>query len=287
MVEIFKTQTETLMEMNQEPTEKRQEKKPCEWCHRTTNHTLLHILGGFEFGPVELTGDNEFRLIPEIEYDGEFEFIPPARIEEMEAEGAKITFYKQVWAIWRCDGCNALLLESGMVMREEFETDPISNMDAREYYPAPVQGKRKTAFKHFERIPEKLRSIYEQTRDAYVHKLDILCAMGLRGLIEGICDDKEISGKHDSLEKKIKNLAKLGIPGNIIENLHSFRFMGNTAVHELRAPDASDLHLAIEIVEDILNYLYDLDYKLTALNERQRQKQNPKFLLSEDTPNSD
>jgi len=231
-----------------------------------------------------MTKDNEFQFIPEVEFGG-LEFISPERIKEIEAEGARIRGWKNVWIIWRCEGCDDLLLEMGTEMSDDFETDPIGNMNVTGYYPSIQERRIKS--KHFERIPEKLRSIYEQTSDAYIHKLDILCSMGLRSLIEGICDDKEISGKHDTLEKKIGNLAKLGIPANIIENLHGFRFMGNTAVHELRAPNADDLHLAIEIVEDILNYLYDLDYKLTTLNERQRQSQNPKFLLSGDDPDSD
>ena len=87
------------------------------------------------------------------------------------------------------------------------------------------------------------------------------------------------------MEKKIANLPKLGVRPNRIKNLHSFRFMGNTAIHELTAPNPDNLRLAIEIIEDILNDLYDLDYRLTLLNER--QKQNPKFLVPEDNLDSD
>ena len=52
--------------------------------------------------------------------------------------------------------------------------------------------------------------------------------------------------------------------------------MGNEAAHELSAPEKDELRLAIEICEDLLNYLYDLNYKTSYLtevrNERKRHK---------------
>ena len=107
----------------------------------------------------------------------------------------------------------------------------------------------------------------------------------LRSIIEGLCDDKEISGKRDSLEKKIKSLTKLGISANIAENLHGFRFMGNAAVHELVAPEQEDLRLAIEIIEDLLNFVYELDYKTRRLKGNQRQSM--KFVVDNDAQDSE
>ena len=248
------------MENNPQSIDGRQEKKSCVPCNQSTNHTLLYVLGGW--------------LSPIFRVDED------AETPTMEG---KETSLKQVWLIWRCNGCDSLLLQESWVYAEEFETDPIGAIDGASYY--PPQEKRRMQLKQFERIPDKLKTIYEQTHNAYVHELDILCAVGLRSLIEGICDDQEISGKHDKLEKKIANLPKLGVRPNRIKNLHSFRFMGNTAIHELTAPNPDDLRLAIEIIEDILNDLYNLDYRLTLLNER--QKQNPKFLVPEDNLDSD
>ena len=71
------------------------------------------------------------------------------------------------------------------------------------------------------------------------------------------------------VEVKIDGLKSI-LPTNIVTNIHSFRFIGNTAIHELTPPEKSALRLAIEIVEDLLNFLYELDYKARGLT-RYRQ----------------
>ena len=41
--------------------------------------------------------------------------------------------------------------------------------------------------------------------------------------------------------------------------------MGNDAVHELTPPERKELKIAIEVSEDLLNILYELDYKASLL----------------------
>ena len=68
------------------------------------------------------------------------------------------------------------------------------------------------------------------------------------------------------------------LPENIVRNLHGFRFMGNRAAHELEAPFSGELQVAIDLIEDILNYLYDLDYKARlfgGLSAAQRKNPQP------------
>ncbi|HKY54635.1 MAG TPA: DUF4145 domain-containing protein [Anaerolineales bacterium] len=77
-------------------------------------------------------------------------------------------------------------------------------------------------------------------------------------LIEGICVDKGIEG--NNLYKRIENLTSI-LPKNIVESLHKFRFIGNDATHELQIPTEAELRRAIEVIEDLLNFLYELDYK--------------------------
>ena len=57
------------------------------------------------------------------------------------------------------------------------------------------------------------------------------------------------------------------LPSNIVENLHGFRFIGNDAVHELESPTEFALTLALDVIEDILNFLYALDYKADLLEK--------------------
>ena len=59
---------------------------------------------------------------------------------------------------------------------------------------------------------------------------------------------------------------------NIVTGLHGFRFIGNTALHRLNPPKKDDLRLAIEVSEDILNFLYELDYKASRLRKAGERK---------------
>lgn len=233
------------MEQKENP---KRDRKFCTVCRRYTNHSLLKSFVGMRVGPFNVINDG----VPNVSE----------------------SYFVTLWLIWSCDGCDDLLLEDGTFLSPEDDDDPIGRMDS-EYYPPVTRTNRPK--KTFQKIPPKLELIYKEAHGAFQNGLDILCAMGLRSLIEGICDDKGISGNHDKLDKKINSLTKLGMPAGMIEKLHSFRFMGNKAVHELTAPDSDDLQIAIEIVEDILNYFYDLDYKLTLLSQRQRK--GPKFLV--------
>ena len=79
---------------------------------------------------------------------------------------------------------------------------------------------------------------------------------------------QDISGR--TLEKQIDGLKKI-LPENIVNNIHSLRFMGNQAAHELEPPSGYDLVVALEICEDLLNYLYELDYKTSRLAHLKKQ----------------
>ena len=63
------------------------------------------------------------------------------------------------------------------------------------------------------------------------------------------------------------------VPANILSNLHGFRFLGNDAVHQLSAPAKEDLAEAIEVMEDVMNVVYDLDYASSRLYRRFAPKQ--------------
>jgi hypothetical protein len=146
-----------------------------------------------------------------------------------------------------------------------------------EYFP-PRQINHITE-KHFIYIPQNILKIYRESIKAYNNDMFVLCTAGLRILMEGICKDKEVSGKN--LKERIKNLKDF-LPNNIIESLDSFRFMGNDAVHELAHPSGEDLKLAIEICQDLLNFLYDLDYKMKKLPQGKTNMPNKETVLVAD-----
>ena len=169
---------------------------------------------------------------------------------------------KSDFFFWVCAGCDSAILE------EEYTNAAIDQDDGDHIFLVfPKPSLFHLQEKHFTKLPSKLKTIYHETIQAFNEEMQILTSAGLRALIEGICSDKQISGRN--LKEKIDNLNTL-LPQNIVTNLHSFRFIGNEAVHELEVPDTYDLRLAIEVSEDLLNFLYELDYKSSRLMENRR-----------------
>lgn len=201
----------------------------------------------------------------------------PDEYPEME-----IPYAKGVWQIWQCLGCDSVVFSEIWVTSED--QDPVSGEFTPTEYLYPERDNNKPDHiikkKEFEHIPENLDGLYSEIIETFNHGSGILCAVGLRALIEGICVDKGIlEGPNDrgrivgTLDGKI-NAMKDIVPENIVDNLHGFRFMGNDAVHQLAVPPLADLALAITIAEDILNIVYDLNYKTSRLFQRMNRNRH-------------
>jgi hypothetical protein len=170
------------------------------------------------------------------------------------------------YILWVCAGCDTGTMEDSYTAAYLDSGEPESI-----FYPDRAEHNR--IRKYFMNLPKKLEGLYREVISAHNANLNVLCAIGLRGLVEGVCADKSIQGRN--LDEKIEAMKAL-LPENIVQNLHGFRFMGNRAAHELEAPSSGELQVAIDLIEDILNYLYDLDYKarlFAGLNSA--QKRNP------------
>jgi len=175
-----------------------------------------------------------------------------------------------VFVLWVCAGCDSATLQKTYT-----ESDSIDK-DGKQIYTTvgffPKRAEHEVDGKRFKELPEKLDKIYRETLLAFNSDLVVLCAVGIRALIEGICNDRDIDGR--TLERKINGMVSI-LPPNIVTNLHSLRFIGNDAAHELTAPKIDELRLALEICEDILNYLYELDYKARQLTNSRRSGSIP------------
>ena len=174
------------------------------------------------------------------------------------------------YKFWICAGCEEGTLET------RSSNDGMTDEEGQPYWSssyAPNRTEKSVTEKRFRKLPEKLDQIYREAIRAFNNGLSILCASGLRALIEGICADKNIKGSN--LKIKIDAMTEI-FPKNIVANLHGFRFMGNTALHELEAPSHANLRLAIEICEDLLNFVYDLEYKAQRLTASQKKSKKEK-----------
>ncbi len=212
-------------QMNEDTPPPERRKLYCNRCSGDTNHESVW----------------EGRRVEDLYFTGDTEEDGPS-VEEL-----------TVFRVWRCFGCETVQLELSSYADFDDHSHSV-------YYPKPTRTSVKA--KYFTKLPSKLKTIYKESVACYNSGAGTLCAIGLRGLIEGICRDQKIAGR--TIEKKIDGLKKV-LPLNIVNNLHSLRFMGNQAAHELEPPSGYDLAVALEICEDLLNYLYELDYKTARL----------------------
>jgi hypothetical protein len=179
--------------------------------------------------------------------------------------------------LWMCMGCGEFVLQR-VFYNDETSCD--EEADIR-YFPKLAHSELTP--KTYSKLKPKLATLYNEAITCYNKGALILCAAGLRALLEGICSDKRVQGAN--LKKKINNLQSSLPNKNIIRNLHHFRFMGNEAVHELAAPKPTELALATSVIEDLLNFFYELDYKASQLHEMRRANKK-RFKVLAKSPNS-
>jgi len=180
----------------------------------------------------------------------------------------KIDFAHGEWEILRCRGCDEVSF------REIWKTSEDPYPSVKLY---PDRGENIHPKKIYRNAPRRLRRIYREVIKCYNNEISILCAAGLRALIEGICKDKKIKAGPVEItkkfgEKEIKQRSNLEgkIEGMVEKNhltrkhgdiLHNIRFLGNESLHDLEEPINDELKLAIEIVEHTLDNLYEIPGK--------------------------
>lgn len=165
------------------------------------------------------------------------------------------------YRLWACAGCDTCTME------DRYSADYMTDQDGGNIFEInyfPKRGYSVRSSKHFAQLPAKLQQLYREIMSSFNEDLHLLCAAGLRSLVEGVCAQKGIPG--GNLEARVEGMKSL-LPENIVKHLHEFRFMGNKAVHELEAPKTYELTVAIDVIEDILNFLYALDYKASMLGK--------------------
>jgi hypothetical protein len=93
--------------------------------------------------------------------------------------------------------------------------------------------------------------------------------MGLRALLEGICVEQGIDDKKAwGLEKKLRLLEnEEHVDKDIIEGLTGLKFMGDDAAHRLKSSKKIELLVGINVMEDLLNSLYEIKNSLKKSSE--------------------
>lgn len=147
-------------------------------------------------------------------------------------------------------------------MEEQIDGNFIHATTAKTY-PRAIVGHKRLQETYY--LPALIRKIYEQTLKALGEQALVLTSIGLRACIEATCNELGLSASN--LEKRIDQLFKAGHVSNADKKrLHAIRFLGNDAAHEIKEPNQSDIRVALEIVEHLLNTVFILERKASRLD---------------------
>lgn len=179
--------------------------------------------------------------------------------------------WSKIHYIAQCSGCDYITF-----VREYSDEDYIRDTDDGDYewysdftvYPeAPKTEEEKNPYvltaKQFLNVPDFLVTLYEQVVEVANLDFTLLCAAGLRTIIEAIC--KEIilgsnPNKRTNLEEKINDLMEERyITQKQADVLHQIRKLGNNAVHKIEIPKRRAIRQAIEVVEHVLTNIYEFE----------------------------
>ena len=167
--------------------------------------------------------------------------------------------------IIRCSGCDSISFRIGSSNSEDFEHDEEGNFvhpETEEIYPSRLMGC--IPLEDIYSLPDKVHSIYKETHAALCTKLKILAGVGIRALVEAVCSEETAEGHN--LEEKIDDLVKKEVlTKRNARVLHRTRLLGNKAAHETKAASDSELDVAFDIVENLLETVYIIPKKAERL----------------------
>ena len=210
----------------------------CNKCEKEMNHQIL--MDYCKRGTVVLDSDYDFRY-GKIDYTGNF---------------------SNDYQIIKCSGCDTISYRS-YIYFSEYQNDIDDDGTREERYPTLLRRTEKE-LKH---MPSSLIQIYEEVIMTYNNNCFILCAAGIRALLEGICNNKGITA--NVLRIKILNLREQGFISPQHENiLHKLRFLGNDALHDLQTPTQKEVDSALDIIEHIIESLYEILGKAKNLKRK-------------------
>jgi len=178
----------------------------------------------------------------------------------------------QVWndyIIVECNGCKSLSFCHEYRCSEDTyydnETESEELVTTYKYYPSRMAGRQMMQESYL--LPHGVYKIYEEAIGASCNKFQILTGAGIRSIVEAVCIDKGMTGK--DLQDKIDGLASAGlITSDGAKILHNLRFMGNEAVHKLKAHSEEEIGAAFDVVEYLLTGVYVLPKKAAKLPKK-------------------
>jgi Domain of unknown function (DUF4145) len=189
------------------------------------------------------------------------------------------------YEIIQCLGCESISFRSENSNSEDVDYHDGPYIIEKIY---PKRNNETWNIKNFYNVPPNLTRIYRETIDCYNSDCLTLCGAGTRALVEGLCiengildgiieytkaDGTKETKKSDNLQGKINGLSQQGkLTKQNADILHEHRFLGNNSIHELSMPSKEELSLAIEIIENVFDTLYEIPEKAMQLAHKRLSK---------------
>src|SRR3990172_321638 len=163
----------------------------------------------------------------------------------------EITFY-DAYRILQCRGCEGISFQHASWNTDDWGEDGF--VVTQEVYPYRLSGRKMIDGQQY--LPESVKRVYQETHTTLAANAFILGAIGIRAVVEAVCNDKKTKG---NLDKKIDELANSGwLSQQQTKFLHKSRLLGNLAAHEMATPSPSTLGGVLTIVENLLETVYVL-----------------------------
>jgi hypothetical protein len=166
---------------------------------------------------------------------------------------------------FKCCGCEDITFR---LVKHPFEFQ--NDEDEREVFFYPDRNFKFRDRKVYLSLPKHLLRLYQETITAHNNELIILSTVGVRSLVEAIVADKIAPTKYkNNLGSKIDSLRQ-HFPDSVVDTLHEFRRMGNKAAHELDVPESLNIHHALYVVENMMDYFYDIEKHAKLFSEHKK-----------------
>ena len=163
-----------------------------------------------------------------------------------------VGFY-DFFQIVRCRGCETVSFRTAHTSDIDEDPETGEPIVTEHVYPYRLAGRNK--MDGSERLPLKVRKIYEETHTALAANASILGTIGIRSVVEAVCKDKNAVGS--TLKERIDDLAAKGLLASTqAQFLHQNRLVGNVAVHEIEPANDATLKMALDIIENLLQTVY-------------------------------
>jgi len=198
---------------------------PCSKCIGKTSHKVLLS--------IDQTGE---------EHDGDWDY-----------------YWDTNYQIVQCQGCKTISFRKSSSNSEDCYQISDTEYDRcvhEELYPSRIEG-RKGLENELHYLPPTVQKIYSETLHALNSKSPILAGIGLRALVETVCQEKTATG--ENLLKRIDDLvSKQVLTPNGAGILHKIRTLGNEAAHKVKPHSEKQLGIAMDVVEHLLTDVYIL-----------------------------